>query len=584
MEDTIMFFMYTVSMEKLKAKLKSIDGRGYKSYKQLRGTYYYEHYMLFIDHAQSDPFAPPSAIRINVPLQVTGLPEHCLKNKMRQIASADYLSRIFHQNIKKYARGARGTGNSGVIQIDAGGQEVLERTCIVIFKRAIEARIQVGLPAFGRRVNAKAALSIFFEELPKIIESSLFLKNIREEELKIHADVVEDQEMLRSQLTEKGLVTFIGNGALLPRQSGISDKPMTRDEAVLFQSPESMETEVTLHNGGMVKGMGIPKGVTLIVGGGYHGKSTLLNAIERGIYNHIPGDGRESVVTVADAVKIRAEDGRSIEKVDISPFISNLPFGRETTAFSSDDASGSTSQAANIIEAVETGTTLLLIDEDTSATNFMVRDARMQSLVAKEKEPITPFIDRVREFADTINISTIIVMGGSGDYFSTADHVIMMDSFTPLDVTAKAAEIVRTFPSGRKNEIPGAFKRPRARIPLPTSFPSPVGGKPLKVQAKGLHHIRFEKNTIDLSSLEQLADVSQTRGIAAAMVYALRYLIDGKRSLREIVEKIAEVIDEKGPDCLCGAGYPWGDIARPRILEIAAAVNRLRVVRMKQRR
>ena len=166
-----------------------------------------------------------------------------------------------------------------------------------------------------------------------------------------------------------------------------------------FVSPSSMEVTLNLPNHGPLKGMGIPKGITLIVGGGYHGKSTLLEALELGVYNHIAGDGREYVITESDAVKIRAEDGRSIKSADISLFINDLPNGKDTCCFYTEDASGSTSQAANVMEAIETGSRLLLIDEDTSATNFMIRDELMQRVVKRSQEPITPFIERVQWLA-----------------------------------------------------------------------------------------------------------------------------------------------------------------------------------------
>ena len=203
---------------------------------------------------------------------------------------------------------------------------------------------------------------------------------------------------------------------------------------------------MTLPNNGEITGMGIRKGVTLIVGGGYHGKSTLLNALEYGIYNHIPDDGREFVVTNADAVKIRAEDGRSIQSLNIDPFISNLPFDQDTTEFSTANASGSTSQAANILEALEVGASTLLLDEDTLATNFMIRDIRMKTLIAKEKEPITPFVEHVRSLYEEKGISTVIVMGGSGDYFSLADVVIGMIEYSPHDLTSQAHQIVKENP------------------------------------------------------------------------------------------------------------------------------------------
>jgi predicted ABC-class ATPase len=265
----------------------------------------------------------------------------------------------------------------------------------MIDQNQVEARLEVGLPAAGRRILGREAKEIFFDALPQIISSSLFFNDIPEKTLIKHVEIVEDQHFLRGELKKRKLVAFIANGSILPRESGVSQRPM-RKGAVPFVSPEKFQVEINLPHHGTVKGMGIPEGITLIVGGGFHGKSTLLQALQLGVYDHIAGDGREYVVTRQNAVKIKAENGRSIEKVNISPFINNLPRRQDTRAFSTENASGSTSQAANIMEALEIGTDLLLIDEDTSATNFMIRDGRMQQLVQKEKEPIIPFIDRVR--------------------------------------------------------------------------------------------------------------------------------------------------------------------------------------------
>jgi predicted ABC-class ATPase len=569
--------------EQLRRQLNAIDGRGYKAYKRIEGAYDFGSHVLFIDHAQGDPFAPPSAVRVRVDQHVAQMPAELLTTRTRRIAVADYLARQFQTNLRREVKGHRGSGKSGMVFIDAGHQEALERTAMLVNQDCVEARISVGLPAYGRTVQAREALDIFFQELPAVIERSLLARHLNLQELREHVAMVEDQEVLRERLNQMGLVAFVGDGAILPRLSGASDAPLPADQAVAFASPPSLRVEVDLPNAGKVTGLGIPKGVTLIVGGGYHGKSTLLRAIERSVYNHIPGDGRERVVTVSGAVKIRAEDGRSVEKVDITAFITNLPYGKSTADFSTDEASGSTSQAANILEAVEVGATLLLLDEDTSATNFMVRDARMQTLVAKEKEPITPFIDRVRELYTEQGISTILVMGGSGDYFDVADHVIMMDQFTPVDVTAQVKGIIRERPSERHHETPAPFARPPARIPLPQSFPRPLSGKPLKVQAKGLHHISFARHTIDLSLVEQLVDESQTRAIATALVYGLRNDIDGRRTLEEIVHAFERVILERGLDGLV-AGHPRGDLAVPRRFELAAAINRLRGIRLQQRR
>jgi len=555
--------------------LRRIDRRGYKAYKDIEGVYSFGRYRLFIDHAQGDPFATPSRIRVRVPAEVAGFPPDTYRSKSRKVGLSDFLTRIFRGNIKRYSKGIRGSGNSGLIEIDAPGQEVLERTSIIVDPAFIEARFAMGLPARGRTIAARDAEDMFFRELPRIIEESLIFSRLDRDRLYRHIETVEDADFIRGKLDELGLVAFLANDSLLPRASGVDESPMRGENVVLFRSPASLEVTIETPNKGKVSGMGIPKGVTLIVGGGYHGKSTLLRAIELGVYNHIPGDGRELVIANPKAVKIRAEDGRRVEKVDISPFINNLPFGKDTTAFSTDDASGSTSQAANIIEALEVGAELLLIDEDTSATNFMIRDHRMQELVAKDKEPITPFIDKVKLLYCDCGVSTILVLGGPGDYFDVADYVIKMEDYLPHDVTVEAHRIAEKYKAERKMEGGDHFGKPRlGRIPLPGSLDARRGKREVKLSVKGKHTIIFGRQTIDLSAVEQIVDVSQTRAIADAIIYARNRYMDGRRTLCEVVDLLERDIEAKGLDVI--NPLPLGIYARPRRFEIAAAVNRLR--------
>jgi predicted ABC-class ATPase len=314
------------------------------------------------------------------------------------------------------------------------------------------------------------------------------------------------------------------------------------------------------------------------VGGGFHGKSTLLHALERGVYAHIPGDGREYVATVPEACKIRAEDGRRIERVNITPFISNLPFGKDTAQFCTDNASGSTSQAANIVEAVEIGASLLLIDEDTSATNFMIRDERMQELVAKDKEPITPFVDKVRQLYHDYGVSTILVMGGSGDYFDVADTVIMMDAYRPRDVTRRSYEIIHKHKAVRQHEGGSHFGPVAERTPLATSFDASRGRRDVKIDVKGLHTLIYGTTTIDLSGLEQLVDASQTRAIGDIILYFSRHYAGQKFTLRQGLERLFADIQQHGLDLL--SPRKPGNYAMPRMFEVAAAINRLRTLRI----
>ncbi|MFB0519664.1 MAG: ABC-ATPase domain-containing protein, partial [Acidobacteriota bacterium] len=515
----------------LELRLRRIDGRGYKAYKDIAGSYDFRNFILHIDHVQSDPFAPPSRIRVQVSQRTAQFPPDTYENKSRSIGLSDYLTRNFASQIRKFSRGIRGTGKSGLIEIDTPGQEILERTSARINSEYVEARFGVGLPAAGRRIISREAMEIFFRELPRIVEASLFFQHHNSSSLYRHIKVNEDQDDLRSKLPTLGLVAFVANESLLPRVSGVDNSPMSREEAVIFKSPPSLETTITVRNRGEVKGMGIRKAVTLIVGGGYHGKSTLLRAIELGVYNQLSGDGREYVVTIPEAVKIRAEDGRYIEKVDITPFISNLPLGKSTADFSTDDASGSTSQAANIIEALEVGASLMLIDEDTSATNFMIRDHRMQQLVAKQKEPITPFIDKVRYLAEELGVSTIVVIGGSGDYFDVADCVIKMEDYLPYDVSAEASAIAEKYKAERKREGGESFGLVNIeRIPLRESINPSRGRREVKVGAKGMHTISFGRQTIDLGAVEQIVSTSQTRSIADIIVYARSRYMDNRHS------------------------------------------------------
>jgi predicted ABC-class ATPase len=479
--------------------------------------------------------------------------------------------------------------------VDAGGQQVLERSAAVVAADFVELRLQAGLPAAGRRVLGREAEKLLCETLPRIGEAALLWEQLPREELRRFVECVENQEHVRSRLDALGLVAFVGDGSVLPRESGASDRPLRAGEAVPFASPRALRVTIPVPNpvptaGGLrdeLCGMGVPKGVTLVVGGGYHGKSTLLRALERGVYPHVPGDGREWVVSAAELVKIRAEDGRRVEQVDISAFVGDLPRGRSTSAFSTDDASGSTSQAANIVEALEMGATGLLLDEDTSATNFMVRDARMQALVTKRFEPITPFLERVRELHDRLGVSTVLVMGGCGDYFEVADTVIRMHDFQPEECTAQARRIAEASPSGRLREAPRPLAGVVPRVPEASSFDPSRGRREVKIDVRGRDLVLFGSDAIDLRGVEQLVDASQTRAVGLALHLAATRYMDGKATLREVVDRIEALFDAEGLDGLDPfhrPGHHPGNLARPRGLEVAAAINRLRSLRVRQRR
>jgi predicted ABC-class ATPase len=550
-----------------------MDGKGYKSYMSLQGSYKGEWFQLHVDYVQGDPFAQPSRVRLEVPQSVAKCEREWYESESRKIALEDFLTREVAKAILSTANGTNGSGKSGLIMVDSPGQEILSRTSVKVDQEKVEFRLSLGLPAAGRKILGKKALDMLYHRLPEIIEQAIFKMN--KQTLQSHLKLVDQQEAIRRYIETKEYVAFIANGAILPRESGVSNRPLKNKQIIPFQSPPSLLVDIPVPHGNTILGMAIPKGVTLIVGGGYHGKSTLLQAIERGIYQHIPGDGREYVITNPTAYKVRAEDGRRVEKVNISPFISNLPFGTDTVRFSTENASGSTSQATNIMEALEMESQLLLVDEDTSATNFMIRDARMQELVAKGKEPITPFVDKVRQLYHEENVSTVLVIGGSGDYFDVADTVIMMDEYKPFEVTKEAQAIAEKVPSQRQVEADEVFGAVTQRVVFAESFDANRGNKE-KVDVKGLHRIIFGRHDIDLSFVEQLVDPSQTRAIAMMLKYLGKNKIDGRTSITQLIDQLYHKINKHGLDVISPyVGQHPGDLALPRKFEVAAALNRL---------
>lgn len=557
----------------LKRELDRIDGRGYKSYKDLEGQYSFNNYILSIDHVQGDPFASPSRVRVIVNRHFNKFPGELFDEKYKTVALCDFLTRLFSKNIYKYGEKIFGSGKSGLIEISRCPQQILERTSVIIDNEKIEARFYVGFPAKGRSVLSRELEKILFNVLPNIVENTLIYNKINTKALSDRIKLVEDQEFIRNELENRNLVAFVGNNSILPRESGVSQKPLK--DGKKFISPKELEVEFSTPNRGIIKGMGIPKGITLIVGGGYHGKSTLLRALELGVYNHIEGDGREFVITDDSALKVRAEDGRAITKTDISLFINNLPNGKDTKSFYTENASGSTSQAANIIEGIESGTKLFLIDEDTSATNFMIRDRIMQQLVAKDKEPITPFIDVAKSLYNEKGISTILVAGSSGDFFDIADLVIQMDNYEPFEVT----EMAKALSKGNKDHIKELdINIDFNRVILKGTIES--GAKGIKIKTLGKDGISINRDNIDLRAVEQIVDSEQLNTIGAIMKYVENKLMGKDLTLIEITDKIIEELNKNliNIDNIKGG---HGSLAMVRKQEIICAYNRYRKIKIK---
>ncbi len=561
-------------MKKLLQSLKQIERKSYSAYKSLKGSFSFPGYELNIEHVQGDPFASPSKLSVRVSSNYAKFPQEYFVTKEKRIATQDFLLRSFYKEISKYSNRAKGSGKSGVMMVTRCGQEVLERTGCQIDEKSgdITIRFEVGFPANGRTINALEFQKIVCDYLPICIEKGLRFQSADKIALKKAVELAEDQKFIREELKKEGYLAFVANESILPRIDGVRQTMLK--EGIPFVSPKSMELTLDLPNKGRITGMGIRKGITLIVGGGYHGKSTLLKGIERGVYNHILGDGREYVITDEDAMKIRAEDGRSIKNVDISLFINNLPNGKDTISFTTEDASGSTSQAANVIEAIEARVSTLLIDEDTSATNFMVRDELMQRVVHRDKEPIIPFIERAKLLKKDYDVSTIMVAGSSGAYFHIADTILQMDEYEPIDITEVAKKEAEKFPYHIREE--GDIK-----VNLSCRKPKRVvRGDRVKTKTFNTDGFMIDREEVDLRLLEQIVDREQVECMALLLTHMEQKVFDGEEMLAAIIDKVYDSIEKRGIKSVIAEGRVPGNLVVPRKMEVFAMLNRYRGLKL----
>lgn len=586
------------TLNELTSHLHAIDGRSYAAYKAIVGRYRSPlGWVLYIDRIQPDPYAPPTAIRVVLPLALTGADTRptgadesltganepltgtnarLTATPTRAVALRDYLARTLRELLKGQA-----------ISIAPAGQEILERSSVNLHETwqddfstpafsapgpYLELRLRWSLPAFGREIAGRQAARNLNLDLARAVAGL----DLRESELGAeawkHCQVAEDHAALQEILVERGWVAFLADGANLARRSGVSQLPL--EGGVPLTAPETLAQTVQLPHAGVVRGTAIPAGATVIAGGGYHGKSTLLNAIARGIYPHIPGDGRELVATVPEAMAVRAADGRAVTGVDLRPFISHLP-GRDAdpAQFTTANASGSTSQAASIMESLELwgqpAQAALLLDEDTCATNLLIRDQRMRALVSSEREPITPLVDRIRALHRERGISTLIVMGGSGDYLDVADQVLIMDSYRLVDATAQARQVCDSQP--RMDTSLPDFPLPAQRLP---QRPEAKRRGPSRTRALGTQRLVLDRHEVDVADVSGLVDEGQALAVAWALRALLERHFDGRTSLSQALAQVAKRLDDVGLDAL-GEAHP-AFLVRPRLVDVGAAVNRLR--------
>ncbi|APD08264.1 MULTISPECIES: ABC-ATPase domain-containing protein [Thermus] len=541
--------------------LASLEGKPYPFYKDLRGLWQGEGFALRFVHVQGDPFASPSVLEVRYPKEALDRLQ-LYSGEAGRVAVEDFLLRSLKGRLKALPR-IGGMGHSGEVRVEVESPKVLKRAGAHLGKEGLFLRFRLGLPAQGRRILGKEAARLF-RALAEHLRG--FLLELDERALLRQVHQVEDFAHIQERLPERGLVAFVGEGSVLPRESGVSQRPL--EGAIPFQSPPGLKVAFRVPHAGEVFGMGLPRGLTLITGGGFHGKTTLLEALVHGVYPHVPGDGREWVVTERLAQRVQSEDGRSVRGVDLRPFVHDLPLGQDTAFFSTEDASGSTSLAAAILEALELGARLLLLDEDTCATNLLVRDARMQALV--RRETLTPLLDRVADLK-ALGVSLVLVVGGVGDYLELADTVVLMEAYRAREATEEARAVAEAHPTGRTFGEPRYPLAVRPRIPLPESF-DPRRGRKARVKGRGLRELVYGEGVVDLSALD-LFENGQVRAIGAFFQRLLR-LADGKTPLRALVERALEVEDlfplEEAPE-----------LAALRPLDLGAAVNRLRALEVR---
>ena len=584
------------SARDLEDLLADIDRRGYPAYKRVAGAYDLGGGLtLSVDHVQGDPFAAPSSLSVSVPLEVTGFPAELVETRWRRVAFEDFLLRRLGRALARHSHEVGGSGKSGLLATSRPVPEVLERSASEVTDGTVTLRFEAGFPAHGRTADARGLARMLLDLVPLCAEQSLLADDDALAEARERMELADDQHFVRAELERLGLVAFVADGSVLPRATGVSAAPLAG--ATPFTAPESMRVALDLPHRGPTSGMAVHRGVTLIVGGGYHGKSTLLKALQEGVYDHIAGDGRELVVTDASAWKLRAEDGRPVRDADISLFIGELPSGQDTRRFSTGDASGSTSQAASTVEAMAMGAHALLIDEDTSATNFMVRDWLMEAVVSRDHEPITPFVERVRDLWEKAGVSSVIVAGSSGAFFSVADTVVQMDRYRALDITDRARKVCRELGAPDTPQAPG-FATPKTergchleirdeRLASARARGGDAGdagrrysharaGTP-KAKAAGTDEVRVGNGMADLRLVEQLVDKEQVTAIARLVaVAASRGLLDGGLTSAEIARRLTEEVERDGWEAVLGHGSMDSGLALPRPHELAATLNRWR--------
>lgn len=575
-------------MKALYQKIRTLAGKNYGLYKSLgEKNWDFGDFSLEFLHVQGDPFAPASRILIKANLQMLGYPSEWGGSFERRLALSDYLLRRMSDLVKeKYP------DRDAAVVFDVAGPEMLVRNSLWIDNGELRVCLQVRLPGEGRKIQSEAAAEILTMVLPDLVSACLYNDGARCEggvkpELAAHYQVLADRAVVLKELDARGLCAFVPDGAVLPRASGISEEPM--EGAVPFSAPEGLAVELDV-NGRKVRGMGIPKGITVITGGAFHGKSTLLQALTRAVYPHIPGDGREGIVIDETALRVGVEDGRSVRGTDLSQFVRDLPGGVSTKEFTTASASGSTSEAANLLEAMEAGSNTYLIDEDSSAVNFLIRDARVRKLLGDDREPLIPLTDRIRDIASQ-GRSFILVAGACGDYLELADNIIVMANYkaecakTVGKLCAALGETTMVPPSGLAPFVAPACRGFAEYIkPIQNSIrPTSAVERQVKVKLSGDTLLQIGFLVSDTSRLVTLSDKQQRLGAGFMLLNLCQNSISNGDSANssgdtttivECIEKLCDKIKNVGFRNLPQGMSREMSLARP--VDIACVLFRLR--------
>ncbi|MDR0517142.1 MAG: ABC-ATPase domain-containing protein [Fibromonadaceae bacterium] len=536
-------------MRELHQRLLKINGKPYGVYKSLQGQFFgFGDFTLKFTHIQGDPHAQHSRIMLSAKMNSLGFPEELHNSKEKEIALADFLLRQFTENAEN-------------ISIVKAHCQIMQRNSLCVENGIVRVLASINLPGEFRRIEGEKASELLIGTLSGWITAAMYWNNLDKEKCKAHLQCMANRNFLLSQIKEKNFAAFVPNGAILPRESGDSEAALPN--AVPFASPPELQVNLSLPSGEQIAGMGIPKGITVIAGGGFHGKSTLLHALEEAVYPHAPGDGRELIVIDESAVPIKTEEGRVVNGTNISPLVKELPLQGSTEKFTTKNASGSTSQAANLLEALELGASTILIDEDASAVNFLIRDLRMRELISSEREPLIPLSDRIREFASS-GINFIIVVGACGDYLSLADTVIAFTEYKAQCLTEKAKSIAGNAVVACSGNAIWAAERDCADSQQLQSKLTPNSPLEKNVKIKAAAgQIAIGQLKTDLRKFPTFCHRELQRGIAEILYNFIKENAD--KNLRKSLEAFCEKLPLNETN----------DLALPRAIELGAAFLRI---------